>query len=592
MSIKKFVCWVVFSVCAFVALSVGARSDVLIETVSVDPPELSEAGFITVTFEISNHSESSLEHITISQETNLFECPEGTIVPAGGSARIPIAFPVEENRIGTKLLFSINWISNDMPFTENKEIIVNRSNEPVIELKRTVGSLQARTGKTVSIVYTLFNGTKFDMTDITLIDEQVSDSAILKNHVLRANDSYSADYTYIVKTEAVVSNPIVTYTVNGKTKTYSGLDPVQIGVSNASVLISADQKETASEGTHFVIHLENNGNVAAKNLNIYDSSGNKVNEKEISLEIGEKKKIDYIYPPLQSNKVQQVYFRYTGYDEMGELLDPANTGFYSVYPYIDETQFKVELDYSVAKEWSAETQTIVIAFEIQNTSSSALNRVVLSEELLGELYQWETLPNGVSSVRIEMPVEFPREMVFSISGLDYSGIQHELASTTHLVRENISPSETPDVTPGEEPIDTDTVPGIWSNPFIRVLIIFGALMVLSLSVMLALSVYEHAHADSSTYTDPDDDDEEDWDEYFSEPMECADSTDVPEDEYPEELQYPTAQRFKTGKKNMHSGKKQYEEPTPAPAPRSVEVKKKPRKLPRKKLEIKRVGHHE
>jgi uncharacterized repeat protein (TIGR01451 family) len=48
---------------------------------------------------------------------------------------------------------------------------IAQAENPVIEVTRTADKTNAKPGEKVTITYTIKNTTKFDMTDITLIDE-------------------------------------------------------------------------------------------------------------------------------------------------------------------------------------------------------------------------------------------------------------------------------------------------------------------------------------------------------------------------------------------------------------------------------------
>jgi uncharacterized repeat protein (TIGR01451 family) len=151
---------------------------------------------------------------------------EGQQVPPSGSVGdIVLSLDISESQLGSPIVFTVSWTRNGEPMSEDASITIQRAENPVIDVTRTADKENAKPGEEVVLTYTIKNDTKFDMTDITLIDENISDNPILQHDTLRASSSYSISYRYTMKDESVVSTPFVTYTVNGKTKTFSSIDP-------------------------------------------------------------------------------------------------------------------------------------------------------------------------------------------------------------------------------------------------------------------------------------------------------------------------------------------------------------------------------
>ena len=217
-----------------------AEEDVKVEVVSVDPTELSEAGLVTATFEISNHSDYELSGITISQGALTYEAAQGVVIPRFGSAKIPVDVQIADSQIGLPVVFTVGWSCAGEPFFANVEITIARAADPTITVQRTVSAQHARQGETLTITYTLKNETKFDMTDITLIDDQVSNEAICRNETLRANATYTFEYACTMGTQDVVTSPVVTYTVNGKTKSFSSIEPITLSMVNVDVRLEVE----------------------------------------------------------------------------------------------------------------------------------------------------------------------------------------------------------------------------------------------------------------------------------------------------------------------------------------------------------------
>lgn len=113
---------------------------------------------------------------------------------------------------------------------------------------RTANTTHARQGDKITLTYVLKNETKFDMSEIMLIDEQISDVPIRRNDTLRANDSFAIDYTYTMGNESVVSAPVVTYMVNGKTKSFASIEPVTLAMVNVDLRIEVEMGTPTATG--------------------------------------------------------------------------------------------------------------------------------------------------------------------------------------------------------------------------------------------------------------------------------------------------------------------------------------------------------
>ena len=278
MHLKKIVLLLAFvlvvSACFVSSL---AEDEVKVEVIAMEPAELSEAGTVAVTFEISNHSDYELSDISIIQGSFVYDVAENTVIPCFGSAKIPVQVSVADSQIGVPITFMVRWTCGGEPYFINKEITVGRAVEPVISVTRTASATHARQGDRLTLTYVLKNDTKFDMSDIMLIDEQISDVPIRRNDTLRANDSFTIEYTYTMGTEDVVSAPVVTYTVNGKTKTFSAIEPVALSMVNVDVRMQVEMGTPAATGVPFTITAENVGNQKVSEIYIRDEQGNTVN---------------------------------------------------------------------------------------------------------------------------------------------------------------------------------------------------------------------------------------------------------------------------------------------------------------------------
>jgi len=489
---RKSFLLLIFAVCLLACGSFAfAEEEVKVEVIGTDPAELTEAGMVTVTFEISNHSDYELSNLSIVLGEFVYQIPQETIIPVAGSAKIPVAVNVADAQIGLPLVFMVSWNCGGEPYFINKEVIIDRAVEPTITMTRSVSDVHARKGEKLTLTYTLKNESKFDMTEITLIDEQISDKPIRRNDTLRANDSFVIEYTYEMGTGDVVSAPVVTYVVNGKTKTFSAVEPVTLSMVNVQISLDVEQGTPSATGVPFTLTAKNNGNQKVTDLVVKDEQGNLINNSPFSLEPGDSQTLSCTVAPVMGDAVRNVSFSLMGTDDFGDPCSSETTAVFPIYPFVDDSQIQVSIQGLLVSEWTAQTGTVGVKLLIQNNSSVTLTNAVLSETSLGTLQTYATLSNGQTIYEGELMIGSPRNLSFSLHAKDPAG-------TERLTAEHMLTVAYPETT--EEPPVATQVPqqvkpssGIWSNLITRVLIILGAIMVISFAILLILTILERSH---------------------------------------------------------------------------------------------------
>jgi len=468
-----------------------AEEEVKVDVVGIDPAELTEAGEVLVTFEISNHSDYELSSLSIVQGDFLYQIPEETIIPVAGSAKIPVAVRVSNAQIGLPLIFMVSWHCGGEPYFINKEVTIERAVEPTISMTRVVSNTHARTGDKLTLTYSLKNDTKFDMTDIMLIDENISDNPIRRNDTLRANDSFLIEYTYTMGKDDVVSAPVVTYVVNGKTKSFSAVEPITLSMVDIDIRLHVERGTPSATGVPFTLLAENLGNQEVKDLVIKDEQGNLINNTPFSLEPDESQTISYTVAPIMGESVRNISFTLSGTDSFGDPCSSETTAVFPIYPFVDDSQIQVSIQGQMITEWTAQTGTVAVRLFIQNNSSVSLSNAVLSETSLGVLQSYPLLSNGQTVYEAELMIGSPRNLSFSLQVTDPAG-------TDRVAAEYLLSVAYPETT--ETPIEQTASPqqvapssGIWSNLITRVLIILGAIMIIAFAILLILTILERSH---------------------------------------------------------------------------------------------------
>lgn len=538
MRFRKPILLFIFAVCLLASSSFAlAEDEVKVEIIGAEPVELSEAGPITVVFEISNHSDYELSDISIVLGDFVCKELQEEIIPVGGSGKITVeGIQVLDSQIGLPLVFRINWSCAGEPYFLNREVTIGRAVEPTISMSRTVSDSHARIGQKLTLSYVLKNETKFDMTDIMLIDDQISDNPIRRNDTLRANDSFQIDYTYTMGSTDVVSAPIVTYVVNGKTKSFSAVEPITLSMVNVDVRLEVERGTPSATGVPFTFVAKNMGNQKVSDLVIKDELGNTINSTPFSLDAGASQTLSYTAAPVAGESIRNATFKLTGTDPFGDACSSETSDVFQIYPYVDDSQVQVSVQGQITTEWSAQTGTVAVKLLIQNNSSVTLTNAVLSEASLGALSTYSTLPSGQTVYEAELLIGSPRNLNLSIQVTDPSGTERTAATyllTVAYPEATEAPIANTEV-PAPEPTPTS---GIWNNIITRVLIILGSILIIAFAVLLILTILERGHfaGQSSLYLDEDEDLLDDFDEIFDETASQYASNDEFTDEYGEPL---------------------------------------------------------
>ncbi|HWQ06787.1 MAG TPA: hypothetical protein VN453_06155 [Feifaniaceae bacterium] len=489
----------------------SARADEINVTITATPTELADTGTVTFTFEIANYNaDYPLLGLTITYNGTIYDVTQGQEVPPSGTLKnIVLPLTVNASQLGNPITFTLSWTRNGEPMTQDATYTVQRAENPVIEVTRTADKQNAKPGETVTLTYVIKNSTKFDMTDITLIDENISDNAILQLNTLRASGTYSIDYSYIMGEESVVSTPFATYTVNGKTKTFTSAESMTLTMVLIQLDMNVSMGTPTTSGVTFTFDITNTGSQTISNIQIADERANLVNDAVFSLDPGESNTLSFLVVPLMTEPLRNVTFKLTGVDPFGDAYTLETENAYEVYPFVDESQISVTLAAETVTQWTAETGMVTARVTIVNHSTVELTNVTVTETSIGVIKNYETLAAGETTFDQEIQLGSPRNLSFTVKGYDPTGTNRELASCLMPVAYGTSTAEVAAVTPQPDNGNMGLFNSL-SNAITKVLIVLGALMVLSFVVLIVLTVMERSKTSMRMDDDDDDDDFEDY----------------------------------------------------------------------------------
>ncbi|MDO4572242.1 MAG: hypothetical protein Q4C13_02650, partial [Clostridia bacterium] len=443
---------------------------------------------------------------------------------------ITLPLPVTDAQLGQPLLFTVAWLQGGEPFSMEIPYTIARAANPVISVTRTASADMARQGDTITLTYELRNDTKFDMTDIVLIDEQISDNPILRMDTLKAGGTSTMTHQYRMGSEDAVSAPVVTYVVNGRSKVFSSIEPLTLSMVNVALSMSVDAGVPTAAGVTFTLEIRNTGNQEIRDIQITDERGNPVNSTPFSLAAGETVTYPWLVVPVMTEAVREVSFRLTGTDAFMEPYTLESASSYEVYPFVDDSQISVMLRAETVTPWSSETGTVTARVILTNYSTVTLTNIVVTEATIGAVKTLDSLPAGETAFDQELLVGSPRNLQFSVKGNDPTGTVRELASCLLPVAYTAEVSADPAATPApqQEPVRAFA---FLSTAISKILVVLGVLMVLAFIALVVLSMMERGRGGHIRYDEEDDDDEDDEDDIFSSAAGYADIEEESEAAY-------------------------------------------------------------
>ncbi len=479
----------------FVAFLPRAHAEEVKVNITATPTELPDAGTVMFTFEIANYNaDYPMTDVEISYNGAAVYAMQDQQIPPSGSVRdIVVSLDISQAQLGKPISFIVTWVRNGEPMYQEASITVQQAENPVIAVTRTASTTNAKPGDNIVLTYTVKNPTKFDMSEITLIDENISDNPILQLDSLKANSSYSIDYTFTMGEESVSSTPFATYTVNGKTKTFSSLDPLELVMVRIQLDMKVDAGTPTQNGVTFTFDIENTGTQTISDITVEDERTNLVNDTPFSLDPGESTTLSYAVVPLMNEPLRNVKFTLNGTDSFGNPYTLAPDDIYEVYPYVDESQISVIVQAETVTPWTSESGKISARVTITNHSTVELTGITVLETSIGVIKNFDSLPAGETSFDLDIQLGSPRNLSISVKGYDPTGTNRELANCVMPVAYGTETAEVETATPAPSGGSMTIFDGLM-NGVSRVLVILAVLMVLSFVVLVFLTFMERSKA--------------------------------------------------------------------------------------------------
>ena len=462
--------------------------------VTTEPAQITSAGTITARFSVVNDSAYEMRDINISgYGLSGSSQLSSQVVPPNG--KLGFAFPIEvaEEMLGQTITYTLTWTENNAP--KSKDVPITLGMAPAAEMTatRTASKTSGRSGEKVTLTYTLNNPGTAEMTGVTVKDPAAGSTAVASNLTLGAGTSKTITYELTLAGQDIVSQPSITYKINGEGKALT-IDPLTIAVVNIQMDITVTKGDPTPEGVVFTLVLNNKGNQTISNLIVKDELGNAVNPEAFKLDSGKEQTLSYT---VTTTELRNVSFVVTGTDASGQPYENRTTS-YEVWPYVDPSHVSLSLSATVLQPLT-DSGRMKVRFTIQNNSNVDMVNALISEKELGNIEPLDILPLGETTIDKDLLISGPRELAFTLTASDPSGVQHTYEAKLNADYVSLS-SPAPSATPAqEEPASA----GGMSGTLVTVLIVLAALMAVAGIALLALSIYERKRNATLEEEEPD-----------------------------------------------------------------------------------------
>lgn len=455
--------------------------------VTTDPAEVTGPGSIKIRFSVTNDSTHDMRNISasgygIGSSSSL----SSQVIQPGAQLNFTIpGANVTQDMLGSPLTYTISWTENGEQKSQNVAVMIGGGAQQAADMsaQRTASKVSGKEGDTITLTYTLKNPGQVPMTDITVKDTIAGSAAIASGLSLAAEGTQTVTYDYTLGSKDAVSQPTITYVVNGEKKTLA-LEAMTLTLSNIHLAVDVTKSDPTPEGTQFTIVLKNDGNQSISSITVTDEQANKVNADSFTLEAGAEKTLGFV---VQTETVRNVSFTIKGKDALGQPYENSTKN-YEVRPYVDPSKIKVSLVTNVIEPLS-DNGRMKVRFVIQNDSSVDLTSAVISEGVIGNLITRDVLALGETIIEEELRVGEPRELEFTLTTTDPSGTAHERQSKLTAAYVDVS-TPAPEATLPPQNTQAPEEPTGLNSTLLTVLIVLAALMALAGIALLVLSIYE------------------------------------------------------------------------------------------------------
>ena len=451
---KRFViviCILGLLLASFVSLAGGfADGDHPITmTVVCDPdPELEEGGTIPdLLFTIRNTgtTDYTLENAMLSggYEDRTLTLDEDITVLAGGTKEFHLKdVPIADEQLDQEIEYKLSWEESETvrdeetgtvdvvkhPRDTTAHVTIPRFVLPELTVTAKASAERVRAGETFTVVYTIANETKFDMSGLKLYDPEQSMQRIeLPSTDLYAGEQRSIEITYTMDKQDMQFAPVIEYVARQREMLTKAETPLTVESIVVELTIAVQQYPATREGVSFAVTVTNVGNRTVTDVRLYDEINTQIDEP-FDLAPEQSKVLSFNVPSaISAGMIRVVRFHVRATDCFGTVFTVTDPNQYEAAPYVDSDAVKLYLDVEIQRAYYDETGKLcaAIQFKIRNYSDVTLRSAALYEkQLFGTIKEYGELQNGETYYASDYQLDGVEKLQFGVRAKDPAGSEY------------------------------------------------------------------------------------------------------------------------------------------------------------------------
>ena len=449
--------------------------------VAAEPDVLISPGEISLTFVLTNASESAMDNVSLTSADGMNTQNLGSLEP-GGVHTLEVRHVVSDSELDMgAVMYVATCHADGNLYSYPLEAVINRKIvPPEIEFTRQFSNAYVAAEGSVAVLYEVRNVGEVDILSLTLTDPLGGFSTQAES--LEAGESQTF-LQRISLAEDTVSAPVLEYAIDAEHENVytTRLDEavVRIAYSLLDLDFSAECSPFESSAADVVLELNNNGNVAYRNVTIYDDVYGGVIADSLEIPAGGEPVICTHTYPLRGT--EEYRWRVTGETEAGERVDFI-TDTLELTAAEPDAPARLALSAQASMTNISRKGYVDFTLNVVNEGGDHAAHVQLSEETRGEIRELAVVPAGEPiALQVRYPVYEDSEFAFSAMYTDSDGIQHKIVADPVSV-EISAGGQRP------EPLESDR--GLFSGVSVQVgnSSLFMVLLIGSIIILIVLTI--------------------------------------------------------------------------------------------------------
>lgn len=384
-----------------------ARAESAAELLKIEmtarPAELVEPGDVSLSFTISNPSDTDARNVYLSSSDGLLSEPIGRIA-AGESQSFTRPHSVSLAELDAGEITYI--VSHDDPDDEARKInytvraAIRQSDlQPAVEFTRQFSNRSVAPGDTVTITYRVRNTGNVALNSLRVQDSLGDFTG--RADLLDVGESRTL-ISRVTLTEEAASAPTLTYAADGQNFTQTLSEAaIRMAYPRIDVQFSAGHSAFSGSTADVVLILTNLGNVDYRNVRITDDVYGGVIADELCIpRDSDPVEVSCSYPIRGDAGFR---WRVTGISEAGSRINFV-TETVNLAPREVSDLADVNLRATAATPRIRRAGTVPVRLRIENAGDADVTDVQLGEDTLGALRSFAIVPAG-GAIDCEIPLE-------------------------------------------------------------------------------------------------------------------------------------------------------------------------------------------